>query len=113
MVMFIVQPTAKAAMVCSHTMPSGHVSMNMETESHGHKHMATSNNHMPMSMHGDMDCCKTECSCPTSMCAPFSLYVGGANLLYSRSGLADKPLPSPTGTPQSTVNFVYKPPILA
>ncbi|WP_155734383.1 hypothetical protein [Pseudoalteromonas luteoviolacea] len=113
MVMFVVQPAAKAAMVCSHIMPSGHASMNMDSESHGHTHMAESNNHMAMSMHGDMDCCETECSCPTSMCAPFSFYVGHANSLYSRIGLTEKPLPSPSGTPQSTVNFVYKPPILA
>ncbi|KZN34898.1 hypothetical protein N480_20125 [Pseudoalteromonas luteoviolacea S2607] len=112
MVMFVVQPAAKAAMVCSHTMPSGHASMNMDSESHGHTLMAEPNNHMAMSIHSDMDCCETECSCPTSMCAPFSLYVGDANSLYSRIELTEKPLPSPSGTPQSTVNFVYKPPIL-
>ncbi|MBQ4813977.1 hypothetical protein J8M20_21605 [Pseudoalteromonas luteoviolacea] len=113
MVMFIVQPAAKAEMVCSHTMPSGHMSMNIDTENHDHQHMVASEKHSQMSMYGDMDCCKTDCSCPTNMCAPFSLYVGGASLLYNRNGFAEQSFPCSSGTPQSTISSVYKPPILA
>ncbi|KZN37536.1 hypothetical protein [Pseudoalteromonas luteoviolacea] len=110
MVMFIVQPVAKAAMVCSHTVSSTHASMDMHSESVGHQQTMLHNEHMQMT--GAMECCETECTCPTTMCAPFSLFSSPVGELYSYRPLTDKPFSRLTGVPQGIISFVYKPPIL-
>ncbi|MCF2856516.1 hypothetical protein L1286_03455 [Pseudoalteromonas sp. SMS1] len=109
--MFIVQPVAKAAMVCSHTMASTQMPMDMSTERMDHQHTMLHSEHMHNA--SAMECCETECTCPTTMCAPFSLFTSSVGELYNYMPLTDKPFSSLTGVPQGTISFVYKPPILA
>ncbi|MCF6438103.1 hypothetical protein L1077_01485 [Pseudoalteromonas luteoviolacea] len=114
-VMSVFQPVAQAEMICDHDMPGAKAAMSMHLPSHdaSDNHHQHSNMNHTMPSHHEMDCCETECACPTSLCAPFSLFMSESSVFTTFKQLTEKPLSAYSGSPNQLINTVYKPPILA
>ncbi|KZN65695.1 hypothetical protein N473_11755 [Pseudoalteromonas luteoviolacea CPMOR-1] len=113
--MSVFQPLAQAQMICDHDMPMSKGAMSAHSTSYDvvaeyHQH---SDMHHTMPANNEMDCCETECACPTSLCAPFSLFISESSVFTTFKQLTEKPVSANTGSPNQYINTVYKPPILA
>ncbi|MCG7548495.1 hypothetical protein [Pseudoalteromonas sp. Of7M-16] len=114
--MFVFQPLVQAKMICDHDMPIASKAVAMhdvhQSITQSHDHSSGMHHDTSMATHSDMDCCKTDCTCPTSLCAPFSLFISEANIFSTINLATDKPVSGYVGSPNQFINSVYKPPIL-